>query len=83
MPSSAALKFSANSSRRVKWHTKLGYFNGGRSISFPMKSIDPNGGNICKFMAFVVRIYPMLFVVKIQQPTDKESPNNSRTGNND
>lgn len=80
MPSSTALKFSANSTRRAKWHTKLGYFNGGRSISFPMKSIEPQGGHICKFTAFIVRIYPMLYVAKAQQGTNTNNSNNSRTG---
>lgn len=81
MPSSTALKFSANSTRRVKWHTKLGYFNCGHSLPFPMKSIQPHGGQVCKFIAFIVRIYPLLFVVKTEPTTNADDTNTSRTGN--
>lgn len=83
MPSSTALKFSANSTRRAKWYTKLGYFNAGHSISFSMKSIDPQGGHICHFTAFIARIYPMLYVAKNQQAKNTDNPNASRTGDND
>lgn len=83
MPSSTALKFSANSTRRAKWHTKLGYFNAGHSILFSMKSIEPQGGHVCTFTAFIARVYPMLFVAKTQQETNTDNPNTSRTGNND
>lgn len=81
MPSSTALKIAANSTRRVKWHTKLGYFNGGRSISFSLNSIEAHGGHIGKLKAYIARIYPMLYLAKTQETGNSEHPNTSRTGN--
>lgn len=64
MPCSAALKIAANSTRRVKWHTKLGFCRDFSSFSISLNAISEHGGQIARTKAFILRIYPMIQILK-------------------
>ena len=56
------LVVSANSTRRVKWYTKLGYFN--RTIpAVPLSCTDITGGMIYKTELTILRRYPDIWLL--------------------
>lgn len=69
MPSSVALNISANSTRRARWYAKLGYCKDALPFTVSLNSIYGNGGVITRTKAFVLRVYPLVFVVK-EKTTD-------------
>lgn len=64
MPSSIALKISANSTRRARWYTKLGFCKDFTPISISFNSIESGGGSIARGELYVSRVYPILYFVK-------------------
>lgn len=74
MPTSIALKISANSTRRVKWHAKLGYCREAWPFPVTLNSINGNGGLVVRMKAFVLRVYPLVYIVK------QKSDGGSKTG---
>lgn len=75
MPSSVALKISANSTRRARWYTKLGYCKESWPFAVPLNSVHGSGGIITRTKAFVLRVYPLVYVVK------EKTEDGQRTGN--
>lgn len=76
MPGSVALKISANSTRRTRWYTKLGYCKEAWPFAVSLNSVYGSGGVITRTKAFVLRVYPLVFAVK------EKSGENQRTGKN-
>lgn len=66
MPRSAALKISANSTRRAKWYTKLGYCKESWPFAISLNSIHGNGGIITRMTAYIARVYPLVFAIKVK-----------------
>lgn len=64
MPSSVAFKISANSTRRARWHAKLGYCKESYPFAISLNSVNEYGGLITRMKAYVVRVYPMIYAVK-------------------
>lgn len=64
MPKSVALKISANSTRRAKWYTKLGYCKEAWPFAVSLNSVNGNGGIITRLTAYIVRVYPLVFAIK-------------------
>lgn len=64
MPSSVALKISANSTRRARWYAKLGYCKESWPFAISLNSVKGNGGVIARMKAYVLRVYPLVFMVK-------------------
>lgn len=58
------LKISANSTRRSKWHVKLGFYERPWPFTITLNSVHEFGGTIGKLSVFVLLVYPMMFVVK-------------------
>ncbi|XP_071874320.1 breast cancer type 2 susceptibility protein isoform X2 [Bombus fervidus] len=56
-----SLKLHTNSTRRAKWHMKLGYTVPSGPMCTKLKTIYPNGGLIGKIKVIVARVYPMLY----------------------
>ncbi|XP_076244106.1 breast cancer type 2 susceptibility protein homolog isoform X2 [Calliopsis andreniformis] len=61
VPQNVCLKIHTNSTRRVKWDTKLGYVAPIGPICVKLKSICPNGGLIGKIKVSIARVYPILY----------------------
>ena len=56
------LVISANSTRRVKWSVKMGFFN--QDIPpVPLSSTDSNGGMIYKTEVTILRRYPDIWLI--------------------
>lgn len=51
---------SANSTRRSRWDTKLGFHPDPRPFPIPLNSVVQNGGNIACLYIIVTRVYPYL-----------------------
>ncbi|XP_065215345.1 breast cancer type 2 susceptibility protein-like [Planococcus citri] len=62
------LKFSANSCRRVRWDTRLGFYLGNLSPINRIQTVLPKGGFISHLTAVVARVYPLLFLEKYDNP---------------
>ncbi|XP_015126346.1 uncharacterized protein LOC107047930 [Diachasma alloeum] len=60
-PSTILLKINTNSTRRVKWYTKLGLQKYSGPMELSLRHIHPNGGLIGKVSAVVSRIYPIIY----------------------
>lgn len=58
------LKIHTNSTRRVKWDTKLGYVAPRGPMCIKLGSICTNGGLIGKIKVFIARVYPILYYEK-------------------
>lgn len=56
------LKISTNSTRRVRWHTKLGFCKN-HTVPLPisLESVLPRGGMIGSLSLVIIRKYPMLY----------------------
>lgn len=66
MPGSVQLKISANSTRRAKWHLRLGYYQYPYPFILSLESIKPCGGLISRLAVYVLRIYPVMYMVKTE-----------------
>ncbi|XP_046750588.1 breast cancer type 2 susceptibility protein homolog [Diprion similis] len=64
MPADVCLKIHSNSTRRVRWDTRLGYCKHGGSISTRLSAILVNGGLIGRLDAIVARVYPIQYFEK-------------------
>lgn len=59
------LKISTNSTRRVRWHAKLGFYkNCTLPIPISLESVLPNGGMIGSLSLVILRKYPIMFLEK-------------------
>ncbi|XP_058600770.1 breast cancer type 2 susceptibility protein [Onychostoma macrolepis] len=63
-PESLMLKISANSTRRARWDTKLGYHCDPRPISLPLSSLFTAGGVVSCVNIVVLRSYPTQWMEK-------------------
>ncbi|KAK2880881.1 hypothetical protein Q8A67_018149 [Cirrhinus molitorella] len=63
-PESLMLKISANSTRRARWDTKLGYYRDPRPISLPLSSLFTAGGVVSCVNIVVLRSYPTQWMEK-------------------
>nr|XP_050853765.1 breast cancer type 2 susceptibility protein homolog isoform X1 [Vespula vulgaris] len=61
IPHDVSLKIHTNSTRRIKWDTKLGYARCPGPILIKLKNVCPNGGLIGKLKVVITRTYPMLY----------------------
>lgn len=64
MPVSLALNISANSTRRAKWYTKLGYYKETWPFAVSLNSVHGNGGMIARTRGYVLRVYPLVHLIK-------------------
>lgn len=64
IPSSAALKITANSTRRARWNAKLGFCRQSWPFAISLNSVKFDGGVITRMKTLVIRVYPMVFMVK-------------------
>ncbi|XP_050067000.1 breast cancer type 2 susceptibility protein-like isoform X26 [Aphis gossypii] len=59
------LKISTNSTRRVRWYTKLGFYkNSTLPIPITLESVLPHGGIIGSLSLVILRKYPIMFLEK-------------------
>ncbi|KAG1951873.1 BREAST CANCER 2 like 2A [Pimephales promelas] len=63
-PESLMLKISANSTRRARWDTKLGYYRDPRPIRLQLSSLYPAGGVVSCVNIVVLRSYPTQWMEK-------------------
>ncbi|NXR82906.1 BRCA2 protein, partial [Pycnonotus jocosus] len=63
-PDSLMLKISANSTRRVRWHTKLGFHRDPRPFPLPLSSLYSEGGTVGCIDVVIQRTYPMQWMEK-------------------
>lgn len=77
IPESVRLKIHANSTRRAKWDTRLGFYRVPSNFHIYLDTVLPNGGNIGKIIVCVVRLYPLLYMEKNNENGSTEC----RTGN--
>ncbi|XP_046823824.1 breast cancer type 2 susceptibility protein-like isoform X2 [Vespa crabro] len=61
IPHDVSLKIHTNSTRRVKWDTKLGYTRCPGPMLIKLRNVCPNGGLIGKLKVLITRTYPMLY----------------------
>jgi len=64
MTDDVKLKIFANSTRRVKWETKLGYCKNPFNLPISLNSIIDKGGLIGSVTVFILRMYPMMYLEK-------------------
>ncbi|XP_014666901.1 PREDICTED: breast cancer type 2 susceptibility protein homolog [Priapulus caudatus] len=61
-----ALKLSANSTRRARWDSRLGYQQGaGRPFAVPLRSLYADGGVVSCLELIVCRTYPLQYMEKM------------------
>ncbi|XP_005038082.2 PREDICTED: breast cancer type 2 susceptibility protein [Ficedula albicollis] len=63
-PDSLMLKISANSTRRVRWHTKLGFHRDPRPFPLPLSSLYSEGGAVGCIDVVIQRTYPVQWMEK-------------------
>ncbi|NXD41576.1 BRCA2 protein, partial [Copsychus sechellarum] len=63
-PDSLMLKISANSTRRVRWHTKLGFHRDPRPFPLPLSSLYSEGGTVGCIDVVIQRTYPVQWMEK-------------------
>ncbi|NWT14791.1 BRCA2 protein, partial [Vireo altiloquus] len=63
-PDSLMLKISANSTRRARWHTKLGFHRDPRPFPLPLSSLYSEGGAVGCIDVVVQRTYPIQWMEK-------------------
>ncbi|NXY29090.1 BRCA2 protein, partial [Pomatorhinus ruficollis] len=63
-PDSLMLKISANSTRRVRWHTKLGFHRDPRPFPLPLSSLYSEGGAVGCIDVVIQRTYPIQWMEK-------------------
>uniref|UniRef100_A0A8C3S207 Tower domain-containing protein n=1 Tax=Chelydra serpentina TaxID=8475 RepID=A0A8C3S207_CHESE len=64
-PDSLMLKISANSTRRARWHAKLGFHQDPRPFPLPLSSLFSEGGSVGCIDIVIQRAYPIQWVEKI------------------
>lgn len=62
VPDFVSLKIFGNSTRRCRWHTKLGRFFKRNRLKISLNNVHPKGGLISAVDLVVIRKYPLLFV---------------------
>merc|ERR1719167_1078557 len=55
------LKLPANSTRRAKWDTKLGFYQQSPTMAMPFSSLLNNGGLVSEIQIEIVRQYPLVY----------------------
>ncbi|NXC04767.1 BRCA2 protein, partial [Orthonyx spaldingii] len=63
-PDSLMLKISANSTRRARWHTKLGFHQDPRPFPLPLASLYSEGGAVGCIDVVIQRTYPIQWMEK-------------------
>ncbi|NWT91373.1 BRCA2 protein, partial [Urocynchramus pylzowi] len=63
-PDSLVLKIPANSTRRVRWHTKLGFHRDPRPFPVPLSSLYSEGGAVGCIDVVIQRTYPIQWMEK-------------------
>ncbi|XP_037983493.1 breast cancer type 2 susceptibility protein isoform X2 [Motacilla alba alba] len=63
-PDSLMLKISANSTRCVRWHTKLGFHRDPRPFPVPLSSLYSEGGAVGCIDVVIQRTYPIQWMEK-------------------
>ncbi|XP_015479058.1 breast cancer type 2 susceptibility protein isoform X1 [Parus major] len=63
-PDSLMLKISANSTRRVRWHTRLGFHRDPRPFPLPLSSLYSEGGAVGCIDVVIQRTYPIQWMEK-------------------
>ncbi|XP_058275459.1 breast cancer type 2 susceptibility protein isoform X2 [Hirundo rustica] len=63
-PDSLMLKISANSTRRARWHTKLGFHRDPRPFPLPLSSLYSEGGVVGCIDVVIQRTYPVQWMEK-------------------
>ncbi|NWZ01011.1 BRCA2 protein, partial [Loxia curvirostra] len=63
-PDSLMLKISANSTRRVRWHTRLGFHRDPRPFPVPLSSLYSEGGAVGCIDVLIQRTYPIQWMEK-------------------
>ncbi|NWY04451.1 BRCA2 protein, partial [Nothoprocta ornata] len=63
-PDSLMLKISANSSRRARWHAKLGFHRDPRAFPLPLASLYSEGGAVGCVDVVIQRTYPVQWMEK-------------------
>ncbi|XP_053827945.1 breast cancer type 2 susceptibility protein [Vidua macroura] len=63
-PDTLMLKISANSTRRVRWHTKLGFHRDPRPFPVPLSSLYSEGGAVGCIDVVIQRTYPIQWMEK-------------------
>ncbi|NXD95267.1 BRCA2 protein, partial [Chaetorhynchus papuensis] len=63
-PDSLMLKISANSTRRARWHTKLGFHRDPRPFPLPLASLYSEGGAVGCIDVVIQRTYPIQWMEK-------------------
>uniref|UniRef100_W5L0S8 BRCA2 DNA repair associated n=1 Tax=Astyanax mexicanus TaxID=7994 RepID=W5L0S8_ASTMX len=85
-PDSLMLKISANSTRRARWDSKLGFYKDPRPFSLPLSSLYSNGGVVGCVDVIVLRSYPTqwmekrtggVFVFRNERAEDREARRHS------
>jgi len=62
---SVKLKISTNSTRRVRWYAKLGFYkNSTLPLPITLESVLPHGGIIGSLSLVILRKYPIMFLEK-------------------
>jgi breast cancer 2 susceptibility protein len=61
------LKLYSNSTRRARWDIKLGFHTQPGPLHISLTSILPGGGNVSSVSVTVVRVYPLLYVEKLDE----------------
>lgn len=56
------LKIHANSTRRARWDTKLGYCKNPGPFPISLRSVQGSGGNIPKLRICALRVYPVVYI---------------------
>ena len=65
-PPSLSLRLSANSTRRARWYTRLGYQPSPRPFPLPLSSLFPDGGRVGVTEAVIARVYPIVYMEKMK-----------------
>ncbi|NXU38510.1 BRCA2 protein, partial [Drymodes brunneopygia] len=63
-PDSLMLKISANSTRRARWHTRLGFHRDPRPFPLPLASLYSEGGAVGCIDVLIQRTYPIQWMEK-------------------
>ncbi|NWW22808.1 BRCA2 protein, partial [Falcunculus frontatus] len=64
-PDSLMLKLSANSTRRARWHAKLGFHRDPRPFPLPLSSLYSEGGAVGCIDVVIQRTYPIQWMEKM------------------
>lgn len=65
IPPNLCLRLSANSTRRARWYTRLGYQPCPHPFPVPLSSLFPDGGLVGCTEAVIARVYPFIYMEKL------------------